>query len=1119
MQKTKLRSSWARALRAPVVGVAAVGLIAAAPAAASASPAAPPTLVSNPASLVNTFIGTSNGGDTFPGADVPLGMVQWGPDTPSRPSGGGYSYGDSAITGYSLTHMSGPGCGAEGDVPILPTVGAVGANPSAATEPLNHADESATPGSYRLTSGGVQTQLTTTTRSGMGKFTFPSTTSANLLFKLSGSQAGATATHFQVISNTEVAGWVTSGNFCGAPNKYTLHFDMVFNHPFTGYGTWTNGSAPAAGSKSLTTHLSAATKARLEQAEATKARTAMSAASQPGAATSPAGKARAAATTASQPPVSADGAYVSFNTTGHPVVAAKVGISYVSTANAVLNRNRENAGWNFNQVQAAAHRSWNAMLNKIQVGGGSPAEQSIFYTGMYHSLLHPNIFSDVNRQYMGADGQIHQAPAGHAFYANYSGWDIYRSAIQLQALLAPQQTSDMVTSMLDIYNQTGMLPKWSENNGEAYIMVGDPADPIITGAYAFGARGFDAKQALTDMQTEANVPNNIRPGLNYYENDGYLPIDGSYGCCNYYGPVSTGEEYNAADNSIAELARALGKPSVAATFATRAQSWQNSYNPGSGFLQPKQVNGAFQPGFNPTSGNGFVEADAYVYTAMLPFDVKGLIAAEGGNAAWINYLDQMTSSVTDMGATKVQMGNEPSFDIPWEYDYAGAPYKTQQVVRETQTQLYTNTPGGLAGNDDLGAMSSWYVWSALGAYPETPGSATVALGSPLFPRIVIHLADGKTITENAPAASDGAPYVHNLTMNGTPSDRAFLPGGIFTHGATLNWTLATTPDTTWASAPGDAPPSSTAGLLPALGYLGGTSGGPVVNPGSTTTLQLGVQSMITSRQDVSWTATPAAGSGLVVGPTSGTIIVGSEAKATQAVSVSVPAGTADGQYLVTFQLRTATGTRLPNVVAQIGVARPGDLAPYYNNTGISNDTNQAAANFDSDGFSYSQQALTAAGLPPGAAVTSTGVHYIWPKAAAGQPDNVIAGGQTITVLPVSGATTLGVLGSATNGPSTGQMSITYTDGSTHTVALGLSDWTLGAGAEQPSYGNAIVATLPYRNSTGGTSQIIKTYVFSANVPLSAGKTVASVTLPSSANQGELHVFALGTDKGPLTTGS
>jgi putative alpha-1,2-mannosidase len=478
--------------------------------------------------------------------------------------------------------------------------------------------------------------------------------------------------------------------------------------------------------------------------------------------------------------------------------------------------------------------------------------------------------------------------------------------------------------MLDDYDQTGMLAKWSENNGESYVMVGDPADPIIADAYSFGARDFDAGQALTDMQTEASVKNNIRPGLDDYLGKGYLPSDGQYGCCNFYGPVSTQQEYNAADNAIAVMARALGRSAIASTFASRANNWQNVLNPGSGFLQPKLDDGSFRSGFDPTSANGFVEADAYVYTAELPFDVAGLAQAEGGDAAWITFLDGLTSSVTAMGPTQAQMANEPSFDIPWEYDYVGAPYKTQQVVREVQDQLYTDAPGGLAGNDDLGAMSSWYVWSALGGYPEMPGSADVALGSPLFSKIAIHLGNGKTITETAPQAADTTPYVQSVSLNGSAWDCAYLPASLFANGGTVNWVLGTTPSTSWAGAPGDAPPSDTQGLLPALGYVTGPGGSTdpriVTAPGSSTTLTLGVQNMTDAKQMISWTASQTSGPGLQIGTSSGSLIAGKEAKAAQLLQVTVPAGTPDGLYEVTFQMRSATGTALPAVVADIVIS-------------------------------------------------------------------------------------------------------------------------------------------------------------------------------------------------------
>ena len=540
--------------------------------------------VRDPASLVDPFIGTANGGNTFPGADVPFGMVQWSPDTVLRPDGGGYAYSSKSIVGYSLTHLSGTGCPAEGDVPILPTVGAIGSNPVATTAPLDHSDETASPGYYQLDAGGIDTQLTTTTRSGMAVFTFPSATPVgNLLFKLSDSEASVQSSQFHVVNDKEVDGQVTTGYFCGASNTYTLYFDMVFNHPFSTSGSWS---------------------------------------------------------------LHGNGAYVSFDTTADPVITAKVGISYVSDANAVLNRTTEDPGWDFNAVKNAAQRSWQTMLGKVAVGGGTPTQQTVFYTALYHSLLDPSVYSDVNGQYLGMDGQVHTVVAPQtAQYANYSGWDIYRSEIQLLSLLAPQQTSDIVTSMLNDYAQSGQLPKWDEDDTETYIMVGDPADSIIADAYAFGATNFDASQALSDMETEAEVPGNIRPGLSYYERDGYLPIDGTYGCCNFYGPVSTQQEYDIADNSIAELATDLGDAAVAQTFAVRAQNWQNVFNPGTGFMQPKESAGMFQPAFDPTSENGFVEADSYVYTALVPFDLAGLVAAEGGNAAWVDFLNGLTSNV------------------------------------------------------------------------------------------------------------------------------------------------------------------------------------------------------------------------------------------------------------------------------------------------------------------------------------------------------------------------------------------------------------------------------------------------------------------------------------------
>jgi predicted alpha-1,2-mannosidase len=387
----------------------------------------------------------------------------------------------------------------------------------------------------------VTTQLTVTPRSGMASFTFPSTTQANLIFKLNGSANGDSNTQFNVVSSTEVSGQVTSGGFCGASNSYTVYFDMVFNTPFATDGTQAvKSTAQGADDDRRVQEL----RRGAEQADAARL--------------GPDHEVQAKSD-AVTPQASANDGYVTFNTTSNQTVLAKIGVSYVSTANATQNRTTENPNWNFSATQAAAHTAWNNVLDRVDVAGGTSAQQTVFYTALYHASLHPNLISDVNGQYPGFNGSVETVDSGHsAEYANYSGWDIYRSQAQLEGLIDPQVASDTAQSMLDDYTQTGQFPKWSEDNGETYVMVGDPADEIIADYYAFGATDFSTSSALTDMLAEATTPNNDRPGLTYLEQIGYLPSNGSYGCCNFYGPTATTLEYDSADFAISSLAGSLG---------------------------------------------------------------------------------------------------------------------------------------------------------------------------------------------------------------------------------------------------------------------------------------------------------------------------------------------------------------------------------------------------------------------------------------------------------------------------------------------------------------------------------------------------------------------------------
>ncbi|MCU1526258.1 MAG: hypothetical protein JWP75_21 [Frondihabitans sp.] len=1093
-----------------VLGLAAGILVAGVALPATSAFAATSPYVANPASLVNPIIGTSGAVDDFPGADVPFGMVQWSPDTPSRPAGGGYEYNDTSVTGFSLTHVSGPGCAASGDIPILPTSGAVGANPGSATTPLDHTAETAKAGSYKLVSDGITSELTSTLHTGQGRFTFPKGAQANLILKLSDSAAGSSNSRFQDISPTEIQGSVTSGNFCGASDTYTAYFDMTFDQPMTGYGTYSNSSvSQGAKSADVTKNIAPSVKqnATLQPKSSIGTRQTRPdvTSKTPTVATPNATSPKVQSKVAAPPVVGSDGAYVSFDTSTTQTVQTNVGLSYVSNADAKLNRTTESPTFAYDKTAAAATASWNTMLSKIQIGGGDTASQETFYTAMYHALLHPNVFSDVNGKYAGFDGQVHKAAAGHAEYANYSGWDIYRSQVQLAAMVAPQQTSDSVRSMLNQYDQTGQLPKWALNNGESYVMVGDPSDSIIADAYAFGAKDFNTTKALNDMTTEANTPNNVRPGLTDYLDTGYLPLDGQYGCCNFYGAVSTQQEYNTADHSISTFASALGKTSVATTFADRSNNWQNVFNPATNYMEPKNTSGAFAAGFTPTSSQGFVEGSSAQYTPMEPFDIQGLISAAGGNAAWNAKLDSLTSTIKNPTAANADFGNEPSIEIPWEYDYSGEPSKTQSTVRSIQQQIFTNQPAGIAGNDDLGTMSAWYVWSALGFYPETPGTTDLALGSPVFANAAIHLPSGKTLTITAPNAAANAPYVQSMTSKGASWSHAYLQPGLITSGGKVSFDLGTTANTAFASAKADAPPSDSSGLSSALGYA--AQDVVVTAPGTPATVTLGARNLTAKKQTVSWTASSAT-SGQIAGPASGSLILGKNGQATTSVAVSAP--TTEGRYFETFALRDATGNPLPNVTVEIDVAKPGSLWPFYNNAGVANDGASTSSSFDGEGWSFSAQALATAGVTPGGTVTSNGLSYTWPDVTPGGLDNIQAAGQVVPLPGTAGATRIGILGSAANGNpgSEGDFTVTYTDGSTQTINLGMTDWTLNGGsATAPTDGNTIAATTAYRDTSSGGRDTVKAYLFSADAALQAGKTVQSITLPTTVTNGALHVFA------------
>jgi predicted alpha-1,2-mannosidase len=772
-----------------------------------------PETVADPAAYVDPFIGTANGGNTFPGAVLPFGMVQWSPETTRgdatrRPAPGGYQYDATTIRGFSLTHLSGTGCrGASGDVPFLPYAGEVRSSPSADaqdriyTSGFSHANEVAEPGYYQVRFGdGVNTELTATSRTGSARFTFPSGDPANILIRVSDSEVGSGDAYVEVDPESQtVSGWVSSGNFCGyldpviRHDYYTLHFVAEFDQPFSQVGTWE--------------------RERL----------------------SPGSTSARGGTTYGDDgyPVAGlgSGAYVTFGD-GEDLttVNVRVGISYVSLENARANLEAENPeGTAFQALRDYAFEAWNETLRRIEIGGGTEAQRTLFYTALYHSLLHMNLFSDANGEYWGFDGEVHTVrPPQDAQYANFSGWDVYRSQVQLVALLYPEVASDMAQSLFNQANQNGgVWDRWTHNTGATHVMAGDPSAPTVAGIVAFGGTGFEVEGAFASLLQAATVPTTLdlsdegcrimcpgqRPSLDQWLDLGYIAAQS-----NSWGGAGETLEDAVADFSLARLALRLGDQEGHDTFQERARYWRNLFSPEAspegGYIQNRNADGSW-PSFDPASSRGFAEGSSAQYTWMVPHDARGLFDAMGGNEAATARLDDFfhnedgSWAITRMGSLKSDVSNEPSVGAPWMYLFAGRPDKTQATVREAVNVLWTHRPHGIPGNDDLGAMSSWYVWATMGLYPGIPGGAELLVGSPLFPHVVIHRPQGGTITIRAPGAAAEVPYVRGLQVDGQAWAKPWLPETFVSNGGDLVFDLSSTPDPTWGRAPENSPPSVT----------------------------------------------------------------------------------------------------------------------------------------------------------------------------------------------------------------------------------------------------------------------------------------------------------------------
>jgi predicted alpha-1,2-mannosidase len=744
---------------------------------------------STPYDEVDPMIGTAGGGNAFPGASLPFGMVQWSPDT-NRETG--YFYNDKQITGFSLTHLSGVGCSIYGDFAVLPTAATLTSSPGANFDPyaaaFDHSKEETHPGFYAVTlASGIRIEIAVAERAGIARFFFPEGTSARLLVN-----AGSSANSFPPDSNRpdradfgnrielktgdSFAGSVTAGALCGgpSPSRYKLYVAGRFNKPYKSSALWQDDTIVRDGKQVRGKHT---------------------------------------------------GAWLDFGNAHE--VELKIGLSFVSEAGALDNLDKEIQGWDFDRVHAKARRTWSELLGRIAVEGGTADQRKIFYTGWYHSLLAPTLFSDRDGSYIGFDNKVHSLSGSkqRAQYANFSDWDIYRNTVQLQTLFDSERESDMMQSLVNDAVQSGWLPRWPLANDVNYSMEGDSPAILLASSYAFGARNFDVETALKYMVkagTELGLgPHHMaeRPFIEEYRKLGYVPVDKDITEGAYYFAASRTLEYASADFAVAQFAKNLGDEAAYRLFLKQSENWKNLLDPETGWVRPRLSDGSWIAGFDPERAlpksspdnpqdptqKGFQEGNTYQYTFMIPFDYPALFAAIGGDDKVIPRLDRFFLKLRCWGEPCYNIENEPDFVVPYAYAFAGQPWKMQEVVTRIGRETFKATPDGIPGNDDLGATSGVYVWDALGFYPAVPGVGGLVVGTPMFDKATLRLAGGRTVVVSRQGSGF---YVQSVSLDGAPFTNSWLPlTKLHTGTNQLQFTVGQQPNKERGKAIADRPPS------------------------------------------------------------------------------------------------------------------------------------------------------------------------------------------------------------------------------------------------------------------------------------------------------------------------
>ncbi|MGO4261080.1 GH92 family glycosyl hydrolase [Lysobacter sp. TAB13] len=745
---------------------------------------------------VDPFIGTGGEGHTFPGATVPFGMIQLSPDTEIKPRkeaygwAAGYRYSDSSIVGFSHTHFSGTGHSDLGDVLLMPIAGEVKLERgdskiarSGYRSSFRHDDEVAQPGYYAVTLDDykIRAELTASERVGVHRYRYPQGQAAHVLIDLRTSmydypgkvqwsrlrlRTDGTVTGFR-----ETRGW--------APGRQ-LYFAMRFSRPLSGHSfndteadVVYKGFAPP-GEKDPTK------RAQIEGRQIV-------------------------------------GSFDFKQAEGKDLVV-KVAISPVSEDSAIANLDAEVPGFDFDGVRAKARATWSQALSAIDADAPEPMRKS-FYTALYHTLMGPSLFMDSDGRYRGPDNAVHEAK-GFRYHSTFSLWDTYRALHPLLTLVQPEQrNNDFVNSLLASRRDSpyGILPVWAFHGQETWCMVGYHAVPVIADAYMKGIRGYDTKEALDAMVASASY--GPYDGIAQYMELGYVPIDEEGEA------ASKTLEYAFDDWTISRVAADMGRKDIAATFEKRAGNWKHAFDAKTGFMRARKRDGSFREPFDPTVsgyGSDYTEGNAWQYSWYVPQDVAGLTRSLGGDAKLVDKLDQVFDAKVDPKIFEhmeditgligwYAHGNEPSHHVAYLYGYAGQPWRTQERLKQIMATQYAPRPDGLAGNDDLGQMSAWYVFTALGFYPVAPASNEYAIGRPFLPRATLNLPNGKRFSVVAEGLDEGHTYIGSATLNGQPLNRSFLRHEEIVAGGELRFTMQAQPNKQWASDPKLRPYSMSAG--------------------------------------------------------------------------------------------------------------------------------------------------------------------------------------------------------------------------------------------------------------------------------------------------------------------